>query len=382
MNYLYAFFVQVVDKYLEILMDLGIMGSEQMGVEVDSQEVMRRIEVRKKELAGRVLILCHHYQHEDVFQFADMTGDSLKLAREAAEAKDVPYIIFCGVHFMAESADILAAEGQAVLLPDLGAGCPMADMATIDEVEAAWEEIGGVVDNSAIVPVTYVNSSARIKAFVGERGGSVCTSSNAERVLEWAFNRGEKVFFFPDEHLGLNSAKALGVSDDEIVLWQRGKPLGGNSPEQIAGARILLWDGYCHVHMEFTVEQLQGWREQKPEIKIIIHPESRYGAVSLADFYGSTERIIEAVASSESGSAWAVGTEVNLVKRLADQFPEKEVHLLADSPCRCETMALITPASLLAVLDGIAEGQVVNQVTVDDKIAAGARLALGRMLEI
>lgn len=358
------------------------MGLEHMGMDVDSQEVVRRIEARKKELAGRVLILCHHYQHEDVFRFADMTGDSLKLAREAAEAKDVPYIIFCGVHFMAESADILAAEGQVVLLPDLGAGCPMADMATIDEVEEAWEEIGGVVDNAGIVPVTYVNSSARIKAFVGNRGGSVCTSSNAERVLEWAFARGEKVFFFPDEHLGRNSARALGVSDEEIVRWQRGKPLGGNSPGQLARARIILWDGYCHVHMEFADEQLQNWRERKPEIKIIIHPESRYEAVSRADYYGSTERIIEAVATSDPGSVWAVGTEVNLVKRLAGQYPDKEVHLLADSSCRCETMGLITPSSLLAILDGIAEGQIINQVTVDDETAVGAKLALGRMLDI
>lgn len=344
--------------------------------------LFQRIHERKKELAGKVLILCHHYQHESVFQFADLSGDSLKLARDAADAGKVPNLIFCGVHFMAESADILAGDDQAVFLPDLKTGCPMADMAVIDEVEGAWQELGAAVDTGNVVPVTYVNSSALIKAFVGERGGSVCTSSNAERVLTWALNKGEKVFFFPDEHLGRNSAVALGVPDDEIALWQRGKKFGGNSIEQLQRAKVILWNGYCHVHMEFSGEQIRKWREKEPGVQVIIHPESCHEAVRQADLYGSTEVIISAVEKSSPGSIWAIGTEVNLVNRLKEQHPDKTIHLLADTPCECETMACITPAALLLVLDNLAEGRRDNQITVEEPIAGKAKLALDRMLEI
>lgn len=346
------------------------------------ETLFEKIAARKRELEGKVLILAHHYQQENVYQFADLTGDSLKLARQAAEAGKYPYIIFCGVHFMAESADILTAAEQVVILPDLNAGCPMADMATWQEVEAAWQELSEVCAVDSIIPVTYVNSSARIKDFVGKRGGSVCTSSNAERVLIWALKKGEKVFFFPDEHLGRNSSKALGIADDEIVIWQRGLKLGGNSPDSLKKAKAILWNGYCHVHQEFAVEQIRSWREKVPAIRIIVHPESPYEVVTAADAYGSTENIISAVEQSPSGTTWAIGTEVNLVNRLKAQHPDKTIHLLAETPCTCKTMSCITPANLLWVLDNLAAGKVVNQVTVDSEIAKGAKLALDRMLEI
>lgn len=351
-------------------------------LQTDEKTLVARIQARKEELGNQLLILGHHYQQEAVFRCADMAGDSLKLARQAAEAKDARYIVFCGVHFMAESADILTEPDQAVFLPHLEAGCPMADMATVDEVAQAWQELAEHCDVDRVVPVTYVNSSAAIKAFVGERGGSVCTSSNGERVLDWALGRGDKMFFFPDEHLGRNSAKALGVADDEIVLWKRGKPLGGNSSEQIEKARVLLWDGYCEIHMEFAVEQIEKWRQKEPGIQVIIHPESNYAAVSAADQYGSTEGIIAAVQNSKPGSVWVIGTEVNLVKRLQDQHPDKTIHLLAPTSCSCTTMSLVTPASLLWLLDNLAQGNLVNRITVSPEIAKGAKLALDRMLEI
>jgi len=355
------------------------LGSEYL--QEKEEIICQKIAARKKELGGNLLILGHHYQQEATFQFADLTGDSLKLARNAAEAKDRKYIVFCGVHFMAESADILTAPDQVVILPDLRAGCPMADMADSDEVASAWQELADV-DAGRVIPVTYVNSSARIKAFVGTRGGSVCTSSNAERVLTWALSLGDKVFFFPDEHLGRNSASALGIPEDEVVLWRRGMPLGGNTPEALRKAKVILWDGYCTVHMEFAASLLDQWRERVPGIRIIVHPECRNEVVSRADQYGSTEAIIKAVAESPPGSKWAIGTEVNLVNRLKSQYPDREIHLLAPSPCLCETMYRILPASLLWVLDNLAQGRVVNQITVPPDVAADAKLALDRMLRI
>lgn len=353
-------------------------------VYLDEKEgvVLEKIAARKKELGDKLLILGHHYQQEAVFGFADLTGDSLKLARNAAEAHDRPYIVFCGVHFMAESADILTADEQIVMLPDLRAGCPMADMATLDEVDWAWQELAGVADASRVVPVTYVNSSARIKAFVGERGGSVCTSSNAERVLTWALNRGDKVFFFPDEHLGRNSAYALGIPEDEVALWKRGERLGGNTPEQLQKARAILWDGYCTVHMQFKAEHVTMWRQKEPDIKIIVHPECCHEVVRQADHYGSTEAIIKTIAASPPGSKWAVGTEVNLVNRLSKQHPDKEIHSLSPFQCLCSTMYRIKPAYLLWVLDNLAAGRIVNRITVEPEIARRAKLALDRMLEI
>lgn len=351
-------------------------------IDADESLLIQRIYARKKEFGKKLLLLAHHYQAEAVFQCADIVGDSLLLARRAAEARDAEYIVFCGVHFMAESADILTPPSQAVFLPHIEAGCPMADMASVDEVSLAWDEMAEFYAMDKVIPVTYVNSSAAIKAFVGERGGSVCTSSNAERVLAWALDRGEKMFFFPDEHLGRNSALALGIDPSEIILWRRGELLGGNTREAVEKARVILWDGYCEVHMEFDPVQIAEFREQFPEGKVIIHPESNYAAVRLADGYGSTEAIIKAVRESPAGSVWAVGTEVNLVKRLQLQHPDKTIRLLAPTPCRCETMALVTPAALLWLLDNLAAGRPVNRITVPAEIARGAKLSLDRMLEI
>ncbi len=352
-------------------------------VQTDEDRIQEQIISRKEELADQLLILCHHYQQESIFTFADVTGDSLKLARQAAEAKDRSYIVFCGVHFMAESADILTTDEQTVILPDLRAGCPMADMATADEVEWAWKELTDAIgEKDRTIPVTYVNSSAKIKSFVGQRGGSVCTSSNAERVLTWALNQGNKVFFFPDEHLGRNSAHALGIPVDEVVLWKRGEFQGGNTVDQLKKAKVILWDGYCTVHMQFQASHAQSWREQEPDIKIIVHPECRREVVHEADHYGSTESIIKAVGESPAGSKWAVGTEINLVNRLAQLNPDKEIHSLSPFQCLCSTMYRIKPAYLLWVLDNLVAGQTVNQITVDKETAAQAKIALDRMLEI
>ena len=344
--------------------------------------LIERIAARKQVLGDRLLVLCHHYQQESVYQFADMTGDSLKLAKHAAACNDRPYIVFCGVHFMAESADILTGNNQAVILPDLRAGCPMADMAGLDEVSWAWKELAQVADANRIIPVTYVNSSAAIKAFVGERGGSVCTSSNAERVLTWALERGEKVFFFPDEHLGRNSAIALGIDSGEIVLWNRDKNLGGNSAAAIKQAKVILWNGYCTVHMQFNAAHIRMWREKDPDVRIIVHPECRHEVVAGADKYGSTENIIKAVSGSPSGSKWAIGTEINLVNRLARLNPDKEIHSLSPFQCLCSTMYRIKPKYLLWVLDNLADGKIKNQITVDPETAKLAKIALDRMLQI
>lgn len=343
--------------------------------------LLSRIAIQKKALGNKLLLLSHHYQQDSVFDFADLVGDSLKLAKNAAQATDKPYIVFCGVHFMAESADILTDDNQAVIIPDLGAGCSMADMANREDVDLAWAELKKV-GNETIIPITYVNSSALLKAFVGEQGGSVCTSSNAERVLAWALEQGDKVFFFPDEHLGRNSAHALGLSKEEVVLWNKGEKLGGNSAEQIQKAKVILWDGYCTVHMQFSEEQIQNIRKNDPATKIIVHPECRQEVVMAADQYGSTEMIINAIKESPVGSSWAVGTEVNLVKRIARQFPDKRIFSLSPVECLCSTMYRINPAHLLWVLDNLVEGRVVNQITVPKDIAALAKISLDRMLEI
>jgi quinolinate synthase len=351
-------------------------------LEEKEEVLLEKIAKRKKELGQQLLILCHHYQQEAIYGFADMTGDSLKLAKYAAGARNKHYIVFCGVHFMAESADILTGEDQTVLLPDLRAGCPMADMASIDEVSWAWQDLEAVTDASRIIPITYVNSSAKIKAFVGSRGGSVCTSSNAERVLTWGLEQGAKVFFFPDEHLGRNSAYALSIPDDKVLLWRRGKPLGGNTAEQIRRAKVLLWNGYCTVHMQFTADHVRMWRQKDPQIRIIVHPECRHEVVREADIYGSTEAIIKTIADSPAGSHWAVGTEINLVNRLNKQHPDMEIHSLSPFQCLCSTMYRIKPAYLLWVLDNLTQGRIVNRITVDAETARLARISLDRMLNI
>ena len=351
-------------------------------LEEKEEILLERIAARKKELGRDLLLLSHHYQQDAVFDFAHRTGDSLKLAKNAAEAEESRYIVFCGVHFMAESADILTSDQQVVILPDLSAGCSMADMASRKGVDQAWAELAEVAGSARITPITYVNSSARLKAFVGENGGSVCTSSNAERVLSWALARGEKVFFFPDEHLGRNSAASLGIPDDEVVLWNRDERLGGNSAERIRRAKVVLWDGYCTVHMQFSAAQIEQLRKDDPKVRVIVHPECRREVVAAADQYGSTEMIIRAVADSPAGTSWAVGTEINLVNRLARQFPDKKIRSVSPVECLCSTMYRINPAHLLWVLDNLAAGRIVNRITVDKETAELARIALDRMLTI
>ncbi|NOQ47210.1 MAG: quinolinate synthase NadA [Desulfobulbaceae bacterium] len=350
---------------------------------IDQDEIIRRIGERKAELAGKLLILGHHYQQDGVYRFADLSGDSLKLSRQAAEIKDKEFLVFCGVHFMAEAADILAANHQKVLLPHLDAGCPMADMATRAAVEVAWQELvrASGVAGERIIPVTYVNSSAAVKAFVGEHGGSVCTSSNAENVLDWALSQGDMVFFFPDQHLGRNASFALGIPEPQVVLWRRGEPLGGNTVETLSRAKVVLWDGYCEVHMRCLPEHVSAWRTRDSQAKIIVHPECRNEVVRPADLSGSTEGIIKAVAESEPGSHWVIGTEINLVQRIAREHPDKTIVSLTPG-CLCPTMDAIGPVNLLWVLDNLARGNIVNQVCVDPEIAVQARKALDRMLAI
>ena len=347
---------------------------------VDLDEILGKIEEAKRALKEKVLILGHHYQRDEVVRFADYRGDSFKLAQDAANESNVPYIVFCGVHFMAESADILTSRDQAVLLPDMRAGCSMADMADADQVADCWEESVGR-DGVPTVPVTYMNSTAAIKAFCGERGGIVCTSSNAGSVYRWAFERGERILFIPDEHLGRNTAHTFGITDDEMVLWDPERPLGGNDPEAVRSAKVILWKGHCSVHMHFLPEHAKGMRERFPGIRVVVHPECRADVVAVADEVGSTRKIIQVIRESEPGSKWAVGTEHHLVGRLSNELPDKEVMSLSPFACQCATMFRISPLHLLHVLERLIEGEMVNRIVVSEEIARPAKIALERMLQ-
>jgi quinolinate synthase len=349
--------------------------------DLDEKTVLQRIQSLKKRLTEKLLILGHNYQQEAVIQFADQAGDSLKLARYAAATKDKEFIVFCGVHFMAETADILTSEFQKVILPDVRAGCPMADMASLEELLWAWESLSQVVPKG-VVPITYINSPAGLKAFVGDRGGSVCTSSNAHEILQWAFSKGEKVFFFPDEHLGRNTCYSLGIPLEDMLVWQRDKPLGGNSAEGVKRAKVFLWNGYCTVHQMFRPEHVKMWRKRDPDIKIIVHPECMFEVVQAADYYGSTEKIIKTVNETPRGTKWAIGTEINLVTRLQKQNPDKFITSLSPFQCLCATMYRIKPVYLLWALDNLAVGKVVNRIKVEKPTAGLARLALDRMFTI
>jgi quinolinate synthase len=357
-----------------------------VGCDFDSYLLMpdnsldQRIAAAKAHLGNDVVILGHHYQRDEVVKFADFRGDSLKLAYQASEAAG-RYIVFCGVHFMAESADILRRAHQAVILPDLSAGCSMADMADIGQVEACWAELSSLGD-LRIVPVTYMNSTAAIKSFTGEHGGAVCTSSNAAKVMEWAFKRGEKVLFLPDEHLGRNTAFRMGIPLEQMIVWDPYQELGGNSPEKIRAARVILWKGYCSVHQRFTPQHVDRVRREHPGIRVIAHPECRFEVTQAADQIGSTEGIIHAIEGSPAGSQWAVGTEIHLVNRLAKEMPDRKVISLDSSVCVCTTMFRITPQHLLWALDNLAAGNVVNCISVDERTRHYARVALDRMLAL
>jgi len=353
--------------------------------DLDAQQLIDRVAVAREKLGSRLVVLGHHYQREDIIQFADFRGDSFKLARWAAEQPESEYIVFCGVHFMAEAADILSAPHQTVMLPNMAAGCSMADMADPDDVYASWEELeeAGIADQ--VVPVTYMNSAATLKAFCGRHGGIVCTSSNADAVLKWAFERGQKVLFFPDQHLGRNTGAKMGIPLDQMTLWNYNQPygsLGGMTVEQLERSRVLLWQGHCSVHQRFTVDQINAARAKYPDIHVVVHPECRYDVVQAADSNGSTEFIVKAITQAPAGSKFAVGTEINLVSRLAHENPDKTVFCLDPVVCPCSTMYRIHPAYLAWTIEELAAGRVVNRVAVDEETAHYAKIALDRMLTV
>ena len=345
-------------------------------------ELIQRITASKAALGDQLLLLGHHYQRDEVFRFADKTGDSFQLARQAAEQRSAEYLVFCGVHFMAESADVLSADHQQVILPDLAAGCSMADMAAADQLKVCWDELQGMGATS-VIPVTYINSAAEIKAFCGEHGGVVCTSSNAEATLRWAWERGEQILFLPDQHLGRNTAYKMDVPLAQMVVWDPDEPFGGITTEALRTARMILWKGHCSVHTRFNVKQIEHLRRTKPAVRIIVHPECTWDVVQAADDVGSTEYIIRQVTGSEPGSIWAIGTEVHLVNRLAETLaPERTVMTLDPVGCLCSTMFRVSPNHLLWVLEELIAGQVQNQVVVPAREKHWARVALDRMLKI
>jgi quinolinate synthase len=344
-------------------------------------EIYDRIREAKRGLGDRVVVLGHHYQRDDVICHADLTGDSFKLARMASQRTEAEYIVFCGVHFMAESADILSGDHQQVILPDMAAGCSMADMAQLEQVETAWEQLQELGIDS-LMPITYMNSAANIKAFCGRHEGVVCTSSNAVPLFDWALQEREKLFFFPDEHLGRNTGVKFGIPLDQMVVWDPRLELGGNTPERLKEARIILWRGFCSVHGRFLPRHVDERRAEFPGIKILVHPECRYEVVTKSDLNGSTEFIIKTIAEAEAGSSWAVGTELNLVNRLAKRHPDKFVTLLAPDLCMCATMFRISPENLLWSLENLVDGHVVNRIQVDEETERWAKVSLDRMLAI
>jgi quinolinate synthase len=340
------------------------------------------IQAAKQSLGDKLLILGHHYQRDEVMRWADARGDSYGLSRLAAANSSAKYIVFCGVHFMAESADILTADDQVVILPDLNAGCSMADMADLDSVETAWEELDDVVDLTRVVPITYMNSSAALKAFVGRNGGAVCTSSNARAVVSWALARYDELLFFPDQHLGRNTAYQLGFGPDDMRVWDPKRDLGGLEEADVKEATFLLWKGHCSVHQRFKVAHVEAFRADHPEGIVVVHPECAREVVQLADQVGSTDYIIKAVKAAPAGSVIGIGTEIHLVQRLAAEHPDRTVVSLDPLICPCSTMFRIDAAHLAWCLENLVEGRVVNQITVDDETSKWARVALERMLEI
>ena len=379
-----------------LLLGRGVDLTSERGVECagalpapSDPDLVERATAARAALGDRAFVLGHHYQRDEVIAFADVTGDSFKLAREAAARPDAEFIVFCGVHFMAESADILTADHQQVILPDLAAGCSMADMAAIDQVEDAWDVLTDVGVADRTVPVTYMNSTAAIKGFTGRHGGTVCTSSNAETALRWAFDRtggasGDgKVLFLPDQHLGRNTAvRSLGLSLDDCVVFDPRKPGGGLTPEQLRAARMILWRGHCSVHGRFSAENVAAIRAADPDVTVIVHPECRHEVVTAADLVGSTERIVAALDAAPAGSSWAIGTELNLVRRLALQHPDKRVHYLDSTVCFCSTMNRIDLPHLTWVLESLVAGRVPNRIAVDREVAHWARVALDQMLAL
>jgi quinolinate synthase len=373
-----------------LLLGQGSDPSSERGVECPGDlpspsdpDLVARARAAKDALGDRVYVLGHHYQREEVIAFADVTGDSFKLAQMAAAHPHAEYIVFCGVHFMAESADILTDDHQAVVLPDMAAGCSMADMADIAQVERAWAHLQRVGVAPSTVPITYMNSTAAIKAFTGREGGAVCTSSNAEASLRWAFEQGERVLFLPDQHLGRNTAVgSLGMSLEDCVVYDPHRPDGGLTEAQLQRARMILWRGHCSVHGRFTLDCVEEVRRRVPDVKVLVHPECRHEVVEAADLVGSTEYIIKQVAAAAPGTAWAIGTELNLVKRLALRHPEQRIMFLDRTVCYCSTMNRIDLPHLVWALENLVAGNVVNRIVVDADVAHWARVALDRMLAL
>jgi len=377
------------------LSDLLLLGqgsdlASERGVSCDGQlpeasdpDLVDRARAARKALGSRVLVLGHHYQRNEVIEFADITGDSFKLAQEAAKASNVENIIFCGVHFMAESADILTSDKQKVILPDLAAGCSMADMATANQVTKCWEELASIGVAKEVIPVTYMNSSAAIKSFTGEHGGTICTSSNAESAMKWAFTQGSKILFLPDQHLGRNTAVlSLGLSLEDCVLWNPWKPMGGLTEEEIKKAKVILWRGHCSVHGRFSIDSVNEIRTRVPGVQILVHPECTHEVVQAADRVGSTEKIIKIVEQSPAGSKWAIGTELNLVQRISQNNPDKEIYFLDKDICYCSTMNRIDLPHLVWAMESLVSGTVVNQIRVAPEVAKYSKLALERMLAL
>ena len=346
-------------------------------------DLVERAKKARATLGSSVMILGHHYQRDEVIDFADITGDSFKLAQAAAENQDAEHIIFCGVHFMAESADILTSVNQKVILPDLAAGCSMADMAGAQQVEAAWAHFTKVGIAKKTIPVTYMNSTAAIKSFTGENGGTVCTSSNAERAMKWAFERGEKIFFLPDQHLGRNTAILhLGLTAEDCVVWNPWKAQGGLTDQELQDAKVILWRGHCSVHGRFSIENVDEVRARISGVQVLVHPECKNEVVMAADVVGSTEMVIKTVSASPAGSKWAIGTELNLVSRLAKTNPDKEIAFLDKTVCYCSTMNRIDLPHLVWAMENLVAGRVINQISVEERTAHFARVALERMLAL
>lgn len=351
-------------------------------IETPKSEILKRIEKAKAELKEDLLILGHHYQMNEIIKFADRRGDSLALSKEAANIKNIKYVVFCGVHFMAEVADILTDDQVSVILPEMSAGCTMADMANISDVQSAWNNITEIAGNEKIIPITYINCDANLKAFVGKNDGSICTSGNAEKIIKWALERGDKLFFFPDQHLGRNTSYSLGIPLEEMSLWKPKRYLGGNTKEQIKKSKVILWDGYCSVHTKFSKSHIDYWREKEPDINIIVHPECRFDVTMNADYYGSTAKIIKTIDQAKAGTKWAIGTESNLVSRLAQEYPDKMIVNLSNFKCLCGTMYRIRPPYLLLVLEELLKGNIINQIKVSKEVAEYTKTALDRMFEI
>ena len=346
------------------------------------EQLEENISTARKKLGDRVVILGHHYQRDEVIKFSDKRGDSFKLSQYAADQESAEYIIFCGVHFMAETADILSSDNQKVILPNLTAGCSMADMAQTDDVLDCWDDLQNVIQNETVIPITYMNSTADIKSLCGKNDGIVCTSSNADKAFEWAYAKGDKVLFLPDQHLGRNTAVKMGISLDEMILWNPFKPLGGNSEESVKKAKLILWQGHCSVHTRFTVSQIEEARVKYNGVNVVVHPECTLDVVNAADSVGSTEHIKTVIEQSAPGTIWAVGTEISLVNRIRDENPDKTIFCLDSVVCPCSTMYRIHPAYLSWVLDGINEGVTVNQIKVDEDTKKYSKVALERMLSL